>query len=68
MTTDEAREQVHARIIKLAEEMLDKGTLVFAPGSRVAYAFVVPIEAHDDLTDAFGDLDLVEDEAWATST
>jgi len=68
VTTDENLEEVRTRIIKLAEEMLDKGTLVFAPGSRVAYAFVVPAAARDDLYDAFADLALVEDEDWATST
>ena len=60
-TTDEKLEKVRARIIEIAEKILDQGTLV--PGG-----FVIPADLGYALGDAFDDLDLVEDEAWATST
>jgi hypothetical protein len=54
-------EAVRDRIIGRAERLLEQGTLVWAEGSTVAYAFVVPIAARDDLADAFGDLSAVTD-------
>lgn len=44
-----------------AEALLEAGTLVWAPGETVAYAFVVPIQFRDDLADALADLSATEE-------
>lgn len=46
---------------KRADRLLRAGTLVFPPGERVAYAFVVPIEVRDDLAEILADIEMSED-------
>lgn len=48
---------------KRAEAVLEVGTLVWAPGEAVAYAFVLPIGARDDLADILADIDFAVEEA-----
>jgi hypothetical protein len=51
-----------AELVKRAEALLDSGTLVWAPGETVAYAFVVPCEARNDLADVLADIQFAEDD------